>query len=208
MKAKPLTQRGMGRPRNFSQDDALETAMRVFWEKGYEGASICDLTTSMGINRSSMYTIFGDKEALFYRAVQRYGDGPVSFVGDAMQEPTAHKAVEVLLQRSVDFYADPKHPRGCFSVQSALAVSTEAESVKQAMIEFRKAGEVVLTKRFERAQNEGEELGNQAPAALARYTLMLLNGLAVQSANGASKSELQMIGNMALKAFAILLNGS
>ena len=200
MKAKPVTERGMGRPRNFSEEDALEAAMRMFWEKGYEGASISDLTTSMGINRSSMYTIFGDKEALFYRAVQRYENGPVSFVGNAMQEPTARKAVEVLLQRAGDFYADPKNPRGCLSVQGALAVGTEAESVKQAMIEFRKTGEVILMKRFQRAQEEGEDLRNQAPADLARYTLTLLAGLGVQSANGASKSELQRIVDIALKS--------
>ncbi len=200
MEAKPSTQRGMGRPRLFSEEKALEAAMRVFWEKGYEGANISDLTTAMGINRSSMYTIFGDKEALFYRAVQHYRDGPISFVGDAMQEPTARKTVEVLLQRAGDFYADPKHPRGCLSVQGALAVGTEAESVKQAMIGFRKTGEDVLTKRFQRAQDEGEDLRNQTPADLARYTQMLLAGLGLQSANGASKTELQMMVNLALKA--------
>ena len=199
MELKASTQSGLGRPRNFSEEDALEAAMRVFWEKGYEGASIGDLTSSMRINRSSMYTIFGDKEALFYRALQRYGDGPVSFVGDAMQETTARRAVEVLLQRAAIFYADRRHPRGCLSVQSALAVGTEAESVKQTLIEFRKMGEAVLTKRFQRAQDEGEDLGNQAPACLARYTLTLLNGLAVQSANGASKSELHIVVNLALR---------
>ncbi len=203
MELKASTQSGMGRPRNFSEEDALEAAMRVFWEKGYEGASIGDLTSSMGINRSSMYTIFGDKQALFDSAVQRYGDGPVSFVGDAMQETTARRAVEVLLQRAAVFYADRRHPRGCLSVQSALAVGTGAESVKRAMIEFRKAGEAVLTKRFQRAQDEGEDLKNQEPACLARYTLTLLNGLAVQSANGASKSELQSVVNMALRCLPL-----
>ena len=68
------------------------------------------------------------------------------------------------------------------------------------MIAFRKTGEVVLTKRFERAQDEGEDLRNQAPADLARYIQMLLAGLGLQSANGASKSELQMMVNIALKA--------
>jgi AcrR family transcriptional regulator len=203
METEPVTQSRMGRPRSFSENDALEAAMRVFWEKGYEGASICDLTTAMEINRSSMYTIFGDKEALFHRAVQRYKDGPVSFVWDSMQEPTARKTVEVLLQKAVDLLADPKNPRGCLSIQGALAVGTEAESVKQAMIAFRKTGEVALIKRFERALNEGESLQGQEPADLARYTLMLLTGLGVQGANGASKAELQTITNMALKALPI-----
>ena len=192
------SQRGMGRPRNFSEDDALEAAMHVFWEKGYEGASIGDLTTSMGINRSSMYTIFGDKEALFHRAIQRYKDGPVSFIGEAVREPTARRTVEVLLQRAAGFYGDPKHPRGCLSVQGAIAVGTEAEGVKQALTEFRKRGQVVLTERFKWAQEAGECLKDHNPADLARYIMTLLNGLGIQSANGASKEELQSIVNMAL----------
>ena len=66
----------MGRPREFDVDAAVEAAMRVFWEKGYDGATLSDLTSAMGINRSSMYTIFGDKEALFRKAIDRYADGP------------------------------------------------------------------------------------------------------------------------------------
>ena len=67
--------RAMGRPREFDADAAVEAAMRVFWEKGYDGATLSDLTSAMGINRSSMYTIFGDKEALFRKAIDRYADG-------------------------------------------------------------------------------------------------------------------------------------
>lgn len=83
------TQRKMGRPRAFSEDQALESAMRVFWEKGYEGATLNDLTTAMGINRSSLYTIFGDKDALFKKVVERYTEGPAAYVREAVREPTA-----------------------------------------------------------------------------------------------------------------------
>lgn len=193
-------QHKMGRPRGFSEEDALEAAMRVFWEKGYEGASMNDLTEAMQINRSSLYTIFGDKEALFHRGLERYREGPVSFVWDSLEEPTARKAVEVLLRKAVDLLADPKNPRGCLSIQGALAVGTEAESVKQAMIAFRKTGEAALTKRFAQAQAEGEISKKLDPSDLARYTLTLLTGLGVQGANGASKAQLDAIVTMALKA--------
>lgn len=190
----------MGRPRGFVEEDALESAMRVFWEKGYEGTSINDLTAAMGINRSSLYTIFGDKEALFHRAVQRYREGPVSFVWDSLQEQTARKAVEVLLRKAVDLLADPKNPRGCLSIQGALAVGSESESVKQAMIAFRKTGEAALAKRFAQAQAEGEISKKLDPGDLARYTLTLLTGLGVQGANGATKAQLETIVAMALRS--------
>lgn len=188
----------MGRPRGFSEDDALEAAMRVFWEKGYEGASINDLTAAMGINRSSLYTIFGDKEALFHRALERYRNGPVSFVWDSLAEPTARQAVERLLHKAVDLLADPKNPRGCLSVQGALAVGSEAESVKQAMIAFRKTGETALARRFAQAQAVGEISRKLDPADLARYVLTLLTGLGVQGANGATRAQLNKIVAMAL----------
>lgn len=190
----------MGRPRGFSEEDALEAAMRVFWEKGYEGARLDDLTAAMGINRSSLYTIFGDKEALFHRAVQRYKDGPVSFVWESVQEPTAHRTVEVLLEKAVDLLADPKNPRGCLSIQGALAVGNEAASVKEAMIAFRKDGETVLKKRFSQAQKDGEISKDLDAGDLARYTLTILTGLGVQGANGATKAQLRTIVAMALRS--------
>lgn len=199
MSTQTATQSKMGRPRSFLEEEALEAAMRVFWEKGYEGASMNDLTSAMKINRSSLYTIFGDKETLFHRALERYKEGPVSFVWDSIEEPTARRTVEVLLRKAVDLLADPNNPRGCLSIQGALAVGAEAESVKQAMIDFRKTGEVALTRRFAKAQAEGEIRGEFNPADLARFTLTLLTGLGVQGANGATKGQLQTIVTLALK---------
>ena len=70
----------MGRPRGFDEDAALEAAMRVFWEKSYEGATIGDLTEAMGINRSSIYAAFGDKEAVFRRVMERYRERRMSHI--------------------------------------------------------------------------------------------------------------------------------
>src|SRR5579863_5602053 len=99
----------MGRPREFSEATALDAAMRVFWEKGYEGASLDDLTQAMGINRSSLYASFGDKEELFNRVIARYAQGPIAFIHEALQQTTARAVIENLLGRTVAFLGDPTH---------------------------------------------------------------------------------------------------
>src|SRR5258708_26956780 len=144
----------MGRQLGFVENEALEAAMRVFWEKGYEGATLADLTEAMGINRSSMYATFGDKEALFRLAIDRYAEGPAAYVREAMEQPTVRGVVEALLRGAVELLTDPSHPRGCLSVQGALACGSNAEPIKQAMIEWRKQGEADIRKRLQRARRE------------------------------------------------------
>src|ERR1700758_1595643 len=130
----------MGRPREFSEAAALDAAMRVFWEKGYEGASLDDLTGAMGINRSSLYASFGDKEKLFNRVMARYAEGPMAFFYQALQQPTARAVVESLLLHGVAFLGDPTHPRGCLSLQGGLACGSGSEGAKRAMIDLRRHG--------------------------------------------------------------------
>ena len=78
-----------GRPREFDAEDALDRALEVFWRKGYEGASLAELTEAMGINRPSLYAAFGNKEALFRLAFDRYADGPAAYTREALEAPTA-----------------------------------------------------------------------------------------------------------------------
>src|ERR1700688_1056178 len=110
----------VGRPLGFAENEALEAAMRVFWEKGFEGATLSDLTEAMGINRSSMYATFGDKEALFRRAIARYADGPAGYIKEAVKQPTARAVVEALVRGALKLLSDPANPRGCLFVQGAL----------------------------------------------------------------------------------------
>ena len=101
----------MGRPRGFDEDAALEAAMRVFWEKSYEGASIADLTEAMGINRSSMYAAFGDKESIFHRVMERYREGPMTYIRQALAEPSLREVVAALLRGTAEFLSIPGNPR-------------------------------------------------------------------------------------------------
>src|SRR5881296_3008233 len=100
----------MGRPRAFDVDKALERALRMFWRKGFEGTSLSDLTKAMGINRPSLYAAFGNKEALFRKALDRYEDGPASYLREALDEPTARAVIEALLRGAVDMLSCPRNP--------------------------------------------------------------------------------------------------
>src|SRR5215212_2984133 len=101
-----------GRPRAFDEEKALDAALKVFWRQGYEGASLPDLTRAMGINRPSMYAAFGNKEALFRKAIDRYNQGPASHVRDALDEPTARRVAERLLRGTIDLLTHPRNPSG------------------------------------------------------------------------------------------------
>ena len=152
----------MGRPREFDVDKALELALQVFWSKGYEGASMADLTEAMGITKPSLYAAFGNKEELFRKALDRYVDGPGGYVQVALAKPTMRAVVEHLLYEAADAVTDPDHPPGCLAVQGALSCGDAAESIKQELMSRRATGEEDLRKRFERAIAEGD-LPSKAP---------------------------------------------
>jgi AcrR family transcriptional regulator len=193
----------MGRPRCFCEEDALEAAMRVFWEKGYEGASLTDLTEAMGINRPSLYATFGDKEALFRRAMQRYAEGPAAYLNSALEETTARGVIEALLRGALKLLADPANPRGCFSVQAGLAGGVDAEPIKNALIEYRRQAQTQIQKRLKRSQAEGDLSKDVSVGDLTRYITVVLNGLGVQAANGATKAEMSRVVEMAMRTLPL-----
>ena len=201
--ATTMTAAKVGRPRCFCEETVLDAAMRVFWEKGYEGASLTELTEAMGINRPSLYAAFGDKAALFQRAMERYVAGPAGYVQKALAETTAREVVEALLRGAVEMLGDPGNPRGCMSVQGALACGVDAEPVKEMLVEWRRQGEAAIQKRLKRAAAEGDLPEGVSAKDLGRYVSTVLTGLGVQAASGASKAEMSRVVEMALRTLPI-----
>ncbi|MEV1294558.1 TetR/AcrR family transcriptional regulator [Pseudonocardia sp. NPDC049635] len=189
----------VGRPRGFDADEALRRALLVFWEKGYEGAALTDLTDAMGITRTSMYAAFGNKEQLFRKALELYTEGPAAYGERALAEPTARAVATAFLDGAVRTTTGPDSPAGCLGVQGALASGDAGRPIHDALAQWRTAAEERLAQRFQRAVDEHDLPPEAEPRRLARYLMTLANGIAVQAAGGASRSELQEIADMALR---------
>ena len=191
----------MGRPRSFDKDKALDQAMEVFWRKGYEGASLSDLTKAMGINPPSLYAAFGNKEGLLKAALDRYAEQRKGFLRTAFEEPTARKVAECLLRGVADFHTNPDNPPGCLFTQGGLACGDGAEMIPRELASRRAQMEAAVRERFERAKQEGDLPRDADPAALARYLSTVMQGMGVQAAAGTTREQLQQTVNFALAAF-------
>jgi AcrR family transcriptional regulator len=188
-----------GRPRSFNYDEALDRAMHVFWRKGFEGASLNDLTAAMGIQPASLYKAFGNKRTLFEKTLARYLAGPVAFVHDALNEPTAFAVADRILRRTAEFLTEGRSRRGCMTIQAALAGGVEGAPIRRKLIALRVKEQDALRRRLERAKSEGD-LRNDADAAdLARFVTAIYQGMTVQAINGASREDLLRLADTALR---------
>jgi AcrR family transcriptional regulator len=191
----------MARPRQFDEDTALDQAMTLFWRHGYEGTSLSDLTAAMSISRPTLYATFGNKEALFHRALGRYLQGPGARVTAALALPTARESVEALLHMYADAPTTPGRPLGCLLVSGALGCSAEAEPIRVELSQVRIAGTAALRKRLERAKREGELPESASTGDLARYVWTVLHGMAVDALDGATRPQLREVAKLAMLAW-------
>jgi AcrR family transcriptional regulator len=191
-----------GRTRQFDADEALDRALDVFWVRGYEGATLPELTRAMGINRPSLYAAFGNKEELFRKALDRYQAGPLSFMAGALNEPTARAVAEALFSGFIRcIHRDRGQARGCLIVAGALACGTQAEPVRRELARLREETVTAVRERFGRAVREADLPKGTDCAALARYVATVLNGLAVQAASGATGAELRQVAALAMQVW-------
>ena len=171
--------------------------MQVFAEKGYEGASLSDLTSAMKINRFSMYSSFGNKEALYVKAMERFNHARRKGLIEALAGTSARNSVEKLLRNAISRFTDPEHGN-CFFTQAPLAPEEASPETRALMARRRAEVEQVMSERFGRAIEDGE-LPPGAPAAdLARYFAVLMQGFALQAQHGGKPEDLMRVVDVAM----------
>ena len=205
--AKPVAERKAprkprGRPLSFDRDAALETAMHVFWERGYEAASIADLTAAMGITPPSLYTAFGDKEQLFLEAIERYALGYGSAGARALdEEPTARGAIERWLLEAARELTQPCHPKGCMVVMAATNCSAAAERVQDALLLRRTEAIANVGRRIQGGIDSGELPPDTDAKDLANFYATIYQGMSMQAKDGATHESLLATVRTAMRSW-------
>ena len=190
-----------GRPRSFDRAEALRRAMLLFWERGYQSTSIADLATAMGIHAPSLYAAFGSKEQLFAEAVDLYDQLEGEATRRALEQPAAREAVEALLSYNADSYTDPTTPTGCMVVLGCVASSPDAHGAAALLAARRSADRATLRRRLDQAVADGGLPAETDTDALAVFFIAVLQGLAIQARDGATRQELQPVIDHAMRVW-------
>ncbi|MDN5725564.1 MAG: TetR/AcrR family transcriptional regulator [Propionibacteriales bacterium] len=178
----------MARPRTFDRDVALEQAMHLFWERGYDRTSVSELTATMGIAPPSLYAAFGDKRRLFEEASERYQNDPGNFTRLALTEPTVRGSVARLLHDAAIEYTRARQPHGCMIINEPLLGERRARQWTE------------LRDRIARGLGTGEIQGAD-PDQLADFVTIVLTGMSARARDGATTTELVQVADLALRAW-------
>jgi AcrR family transcriptional regulator len=190
--------RVIGRPREFDEKQALDRAMKIFWRQGYEGTSLADLTRELGLTRPSLYAAFKSKEALFLKALDLYEER-AGYRQAALTAPTAAAYAKALLEGAANLHGDRSNPLGCLGVQGALACGPQSNAIREELTRRRRVGEGIIRDRLKRAKADGDLPSGSNPADLARYLSIVIYGITVQAAGGATRTQLRNVAKLALR---------
>lgn len=189
-----------GRPRNFDLDEVLAKATKVFWQLGYEGASIVDLTQAMGITPQSLYAAFGSKSGLYRQSLDYYqnniGKAAMRALG---QETTVIEALSGFLREMAQQFCQPDRPAGCMISTAILTCAIENDAEAAYVSEMRASTLSLIQSRIERGVAEGELQADTDVNALTCYLAALIQGMSVQAQDGASYATLLAIAEIACR---------
>lgn len=197
-----------GRKRAFDKDEALYAAMEVFWKKGYVGASLSDLTQNMGINKPSMYSAFGNKEALFIKATEFYIENKTKSHLTALFEPGIpfNSRLKNFLMSIVSAQCESDHPKGCYIVlcQSEVAGGDLPEEVTRLLNKAGEAAQKTLTDVFNNDPEARLQGLNNNSKSNALSLATVLKGTAAMARSGVPVSELEYVIDSSLRGIRVL----
>jgi AcrR family transcriptional regulator len=189
--------RGRGRPRAFDPETALARARDVFWDAGYAASSLDELSAAMEMNRPSVYAAFGDKEALYLKALADYRDAGATGLRAALdpKRPLA-EGLRAAYASALSVYCnDPDAPRGCLLIGTAAVESVRNPRVRAVMTESLDLFNAILEERFRLARKAGEIDTAADPAMLAKLAASIMYALAVRARAGESRAALQALAD-------------
>ncbi|MFL6245362.1 MAG: TetR/AcrR family transcriptional regulator [Thermoanaerobaculia bacterium] len=191
----------MARPREFDEETALRKAMDTFWTKGFEATSVSDLTEAMGIGRSSLYASFGDKDAVFARAVDLYmREVAAERVRILRTATSARQGLRDFFAHHIRVALDPRTPAGCMVVNTALEIDGVAQETAERLTSRSKIVDQAMRELLERAQSSGEIDRSADARALALMLVAVSYGIHVMARMHRDRKTLQMIADGALAA--------
>lgn len=194
--------RKRGRPRALNRDVGLGVASRLFWEHGYEGTSIANLTEAMGVTPPSLYAAFGSKEELYRQALDYNIEHETKRRAEALQGPmSAYDALAFYLYDVAEGVSNPDKPRGCMVSTAVLQHARENEAVAREVAARRDASIRFMKARFDRAVGEGELPTETDTDSLARFYSAVVQGMSAQACDGACTVTLKRLVDLALRAW-------
>jgi len=193
------TSRPRGRPREFDESQALDAAASVFWSRGYDGASLDDLTRAMGMTRSSLYNAFRDKKSLFFTAVEHYSNTRMKPLADRLNAgDSLFHDFEAFLDGAIDVATQDDNRRGCLIV-CALADSAGADpQMREELASRFSMFEAMIVRRLQRGLREGELPAGTDCSAMAGVLCAAARGLLLGARAGTSAEDLRKTGRSLL----------
>ncbi|MGW2707549.1 TetR/AcrR family transcriptional regulator [Streptomyces sp. NPDC001356] len=193
----------MARPKEFDPDAALQSALELFWRRGYEATSMADLVGHLGIGKASLYATFGSKHELYLRALDRYGQTQDPVLTRELSRPgPVLPAVRGLVRRfAAEAAAEATREQGCLVTNTAVELAPHDREAARRVERSWDTVETLLHSALVRAQGRGELAGDRDPLTLARMLLVLLQGLRVV---GKASTDPARVRDAAEQALALL----
>jgi len=188
--------RPRGRPRTFDRDEVLDRAITTFWACGYSGASVDNLTDSMGINRPSLYATFGSKHDLFMEVIDRYASTYGRLPLNALKSDLdTRKVVAAFFEVCIRCATSKGKPRGCLIASVATIEAEKDTQVREKVSGMFADTDRAIADYFRAAQDDGRLSDEHDPQALARMVISITHSIATRARAGASRKQLSVLAD-------------